>query len=255
MSDTKNLKIGILGAGNIGKTLARKLAAAGHDVKVANSRGPETIPAEALEFGARAVTAAEAVQDVEVVILSLPPTSFSKVAPLLAGLPAETVVIDTSNYHPARDGRIEALDAGQVESSWVVEQLGRPIVKAWNTIESTPFATKGTTQGSPDRVALPVAADRDRDREVGMALVEDTGFDAFDAGSLENSWRMQPGSPVYCTDLTLAELPDALASAEKERLPKRRDLAWAILLERFGVITTTPPEPDYFLRLSRILNR
>ncbi len=123
------MKIGILGAGNIGKTLARKLAQAGHDVKVANSRGPETIAADALEFGARAVEAAEAVQDVEVVILSLPPTSFTKVAPLLAGLPAETVVIDTSNYHPARDNRIEALDAGQVESLWVVEQLGRPIVK------------------------------------------------------------------------------------------------------------------------------
>jgi len=254
MNNTKNLKIGILGAGNIGKTLARKLAQAGHDVKVANSRGPETIAADALEFGARAVEAAEAVQDVEVVILSLPPTSFSKVAPLLAGLPAETVVIDTSNYHPARDNRIEALDAGQVESLWVVEQLGRPIVKAWNTIESTPFATKGTTKGSPNRIALPVAADRDRDREVGIALVEDTGFDAFDAGTLENSWRQQPGSPVYCTDLTLAELPDALAWAERERLPKRRDLAWAILQERFEDVTTINLDAGYFLRLSRILN-
>jgi hypothetical protein len=254
MNNTKNLKIGILGAGNIGKTLARKLAQAGHDVKVANSRGPETIAADALEFGARAVEAAEAVRDVEVVILSLPPTSFSKVAPLLAGLPDEAVVIDTSNYHPARDNRIEALDAGQVESLWVVEQLGRPIVKAWNTIESHPFAERGRIKGSPDRIALPVAADRDRDREVGLALVEDTGFDAFDAGTLENSWRQQPGAPVYCTDLTLAELPDALAWAERERLPKRRDLAWAILQERFEDVTTINPDAGYFLRLSRLLN-
>ena len=193
-------------------------------------------------------------QDVEVVILSLPPTSFSKVAPLLTGLPAETVVIDTSNYHPARDNRIEALDAGQVESLWVVEQLGRPIVKAWNTIESDSFARLGKAKGSPDRIALPVAADRDRDREVGLALVEDTGFDAFDAGTLENSWRMQPGSPVYCTDITLAELPNALASAERERLPRRRDLAWAIMNERFEDITTIKPDAGYFVRLSRILN-
>ncbi len=101
---------------------------------------------------------------------------------------------------------------------------------------------------------LPVAADRDRDREVGMALVEDTGFDAFDAGTLENSWRQQPGSPAYCTNLTLAELPNALASAEKERLPKRRDLAWAILQERFEDINTVNSDPTYFRRLSRILN-
>jgi hypothetical protein len=255
MSNTKNLKIGILGAGNIGKTLARKLAQAGHDVKVANSRGPETIPADALEFGARAVTAAEAVQDVDAVILSINPASYSQVAPLIQGLPEETVVMDTSNYHPVRDNRIEAIDAGQVESLWVVEQLGRPIVKAWNTVVSNSFARKGATKGSPDRVALPVAADRDKDREVGLALVEDTGFDAFDAGTLENSWRMQPGSPVYCTDLTLEELPGALASAERERLPKRRDLTWAVMLERFVDISNLDPDKDaeYFLRLGRAL--
>jgi predicted dinucleotide-binding enzyme len=239
------MKIGILGAGNIGKTLARKLAQVGHDVKVANSRGPETIPFDALEFGARAITSAEAVQDVEVVILSINPRS----------LPDETVVMDTSNYHPVRDNRIEAIDAGQVESLWVVEQLGRPIVKAWNSIVSSSFANKGKPAGSPGRIALPVAADRDRDREVGLALVEDTGFDAFDAGTLGDSWRMQPGSPVYCTDLTLAELPHALASAERERLPKRRDLTWAVLLERFGDLSNLDPdkEAEYFLRLSRIL--
>ena len=253
MSNTKNLQIGILGAGNIGKILARKLAQAGHHVKIANSRGPETIAAEALDFGARAVTSAEAVQNVEVVIISINPTSYSKVAPLFAALPEETVVMDTSNYHPVRDNRIDSIDAGQVESLWVVEQLGRPIVKAWNTVVSDSFARKGKPAGSPDRIALPVAADRDRDREVGMALVEDTGFDAFDAGTLEDSWRMQPGSPVYCTDLTLAELPDALASAERERLPKRRDLTWAVLQERLEGTTAVYPDPEFFLRLSRIL--
>lgn len=151
MSNTKNLKIGILGAGIIGKTLARKLAQAGHDVKIANSRSPETIVAEALEFGARAVTSADAVQNVEVVILSINPTSYSKVAPLFASLPEETVVMDTSNYHPVRDNRIDAIDAGQVESLWVVEQLSRPIVKAWNTVVSDSFARKGKTAGSRDR--------------------------------------------------------------------------------------------------------
>jgi len=254
MNNTQKLKIGILGVGNIGKTLARKLAQAGHDVKVANSRGPETIEADTLEFGARAVTTAEAVEGVEVVILSIPLTRLPAIASLLAGVPEETVVIDTSNYYPGRDTQIEAIEAGQVESLWVIEKLGRPIAKAWNAIGADSFARFGTAKGNPNRIAIPIAADRETDREVALALVEDTGFDAFDAGSLADSWRQQPGAPAYCTDPTLAELPDALASAQKERLPKRRDLAWAVLTERFNDITNLNPDPGYFLRLSRILN-
>src|SRR4051794_14327169 len=168
------MRIGILGAGHIGKTLAHRLAAEGHDVKVANSRGPETIDPDALGSGARAVTSAEAVDDVEVVILSIPLNRLADVAPLMAKLPDETVVIDTSNYYPQRDGTIDALEAGEVESLWVSHLLGRPIVKAWNSIGSDSLAKKGKPAGSPDRIAISVAADRDKDREVGMALVEAT---------------------------------------------------------------------------------
>jgi predicted dinucleotide-binding enzyme len=98
------MKVGILGTGNIGRTLARKLSAAGYEIEVANSRGPETIPAEVTEFGARAVTSKEAVADAHVVILSIPLGSIVAIAPLLQGLPADTVIIDTSNYYPQRDG-------------------------------------------------------------------------------------------------------------------------------------------------------
>src|SRR4028118_937064 len=219
------MKIGILGTGHIGKTLARKLSAAGHDVKVANSRGPETIEADVLAFGARAVETAQTVEDVDAVILSIPLNRISTIAPLIANLPAETVVIDTSNYYPYRDNKIDAIEAGQVESLWVAEQLGRPIAKAWNAIGSGSFATLGKPAGSPDRIALPVAADREKDRSVAMALVEDTGLDAFDAGTLADSWRQQPGSPCYCTDLSREEMPAALASAERERLPRRPEPA------------------------------
>ena len=252
MNNTKKMNIGILGTGHIGKTLSRKLSAAGHDVKVANSRGPETIEADVLAFGARAVSTAQAVEDVDVVILSIPLNRLPSIAPPIANLPAETVVIDTSNYYPGRDSRIDAIEAGQVESLWVVEQLGRPIVKAWNSIGSDSFAKKGKPAGSPDRIALPVAADRETDRLVGMALVEDTGFDAFDAGTLAESWRQQPGAPGYCTDLTAEELPAALASAEAARLPKRRDLAVAAIIERVGN-STTNPDAEYGVRLSRAL--
>ena len=246
------MKIGIFGTGHIGKTLVRKLSAAGHDVKVANSRGPDTIEADVLASGGRAVTAAEAVADVDVVILSIPLNRLPEVAPLIASVPAETVVIDTSNYYPARDGRIDAIEAGQVESLWVAEQLGRPIVKAWNAIGSDSFARKGKPAGSPDRIAIPVAADSDRDRKVGMALVEDTGFDAFDAGTLADSWRQQPGAPVLLHGPHPRGDARRAGGGRAARLPKRRDLAFAAIMERVGDGTTNP-DAEYGVRLNRAL--
>lgn len=246
------MKIGILGSGYIGKTLVRTLSAAGHNVKVANSRGPETIEAELLSASVRASTAPDAVKDVDVVILSIPLASIPAIAPLMACVPAETVVIDTSNYYPHRDGRIEAIDAGQIESYWVSEQIGRPVVKAWNAIGSDSFATKGRPEGAPDRIAIPVAADAASDRRTGLALVNDTGFDGHDAGSLFDSWRQQPGAPSYCTDLNLPELADALIAAERQRLPRRRDLGIAALQER-GNSAKANPSAEVFVRLNRAL--
>ena len=248
------MKIGIIGTGQIGKTLVRTLSSAGHDVKVANSRGPETIEAEILTSGARATTARDAMADVEAIILSIPLNSLGDIALLLADVPEEVVVIDTSNYYPFRDGPIAAIDAGQVESLWVVEQLGRPIAKAWNAIGSGSLATKRQPAGSQGRVAIPVAADRPRDREVAMALVDDSGLDPFDAGSLADSWRQQPGAPCYGSDLTREEMGDALKAAEKARLPKRRDLAVAVMQERLGDGTTNP-DAEFGVRLSRAIFR
>lgn len=246
------MKIAIIGTGHIGKTLVRKLSAAGHDVKVANSRGPQAVDADLLADGARAVRVEDAVADVDVVILSIPLKGIPKVAPLIRTLPSETVVIDTSNYYPMRDERIDGIEGGQVESLWVVDQLGRTIVKAWNAIGSASLAGKGSPPGTPGRIAIPVAADRDRDRKVGMGLVEDTGFDAYDAGPLSDSWRQQPGAPTYCTDLTRDEMPAAHAAAEADRLPKRRELAVAVIQERVGDGTTNP-DADFGVRLARAI--
>ncbi|MBO1022804.1 NAD(P)-binding domain-containing protein [Methylobacterium sp. SD274] len=246
------MKIAIIGTGHIGKTLVQKLSAAGHDVRVANSRGPEAIPVDLLANGARATTVPDAVKDVDVVILSIPLNGIPKIAPLVRTLPSETVVVDTSNYYPMRDERIDAIEAGQVESLWVAQQLGRTVVKAWNAIGSASLAEKGSAPGTPGRIAIPVAADRDQDRRIGMSLVEDTGFDAFDAGPLASSWRQQPGAPAYCTDLTLDEMPAAHAAAKVDRLPKRRDLAVAVIQERVGDGTTNP-DADFAVRLSRAI--
>lgn len=196
------MRIGILGAGSIGATLARKLSEAGHEIKVANSRGPETISADATSTGAAAVDSAEVVADVDVLITSIPLSKMPAITPLIEQLPADAVILDTSNYYPLRDGRISALDDGKVESHWATEQLGRPVAKAWNAIGVDSFVAKGRPAGDPGRIAIPVAADREQDKAIALQLVEETGFDAVDAGSLTDSWRQQPGAPGYCTDLT-----------------------------------------------------
>jgi predicted dinucleotide-binding enzyme len=247
------MKIGILGTGAIGKTLIQRLSAAGHDVKFANSRGPETIKADVLSLGGRAVTAPEAVRDEDVVILSVPLGRIPGIAPLVANLPSGTLIIDTSNYYPQRDGLIDAIEGGQVESLWVTEQLGRPVAKAWNAISAGSFAITPEPAGSPKRIAIPVAGGGEHDRKMAMGLVEDTGLDAIDAGSLADSWRQQPGTPCYCTNLTRDELPSALAAADAVRSPKRRDISLAAVMERLSGTGATNPDAAYMVRLSRAL--
>jgi predicted dinucleotide-binding enzyme len=246
------MKIGIIGVGHIGKTLALKLAQAGHDVVVANSSGPESIDPAVLATGAQAVTVQQAVQHKEVIILSVPLNRIPEIAPLLAGVSQDATVIDTSNYYPGRDSGIESIEAGMVESLWVVQQLGRPIAKAWNAIGSDSLVRHGKPAGSPGRIAIPIAADRDIDREITTRLVDETGFDAFNTGSLAVSWWQQPGAPVYGTDLTIDEMQAVINTAEKNRLPKRRDLAVAAIMERVDSPTTNP-DAEYAVRLSRAL--
>jgi len=246
------MKIGIIGVGHIGKTLALKLAEAGHDVVVANSRGPENIDVNVLSTGAKAVSIQQALQDKAVIILSIPLNRLPEIAQLIAEVPEETTVIDTSNYYPGRDSKIDGIEAGQVESLWVTEQLGHPIVKAWNAIGSDSLVKNGNPAGSPGRIAIPIASDREADQTIAMQLIQDTGFDAFYTGSLADSWRQQPGAPIYCTDLTRDEMATLVNTAEKERLPARRDIAVTAIMERVSSPTTNP-DADFGLRLSRAL--
>jgi 8-hydroxy-5-deazaflavin:NADPH oxidoreductase len=159
--------------------------------------------------------------------------------------------LDTATW-VCRSGSHQAIEDGQIESLWVTEQISRPIIKAWNAIGSASFANKSMPPGTVGRIAIPVAADDAQARAVGIALVEDTGFDGVDAATLEQSWRQQPGTPAYCTDLTSDEMPAALATADAARSPKRRDLAAAAIAERFGADGTNPDE-DYAVRLNRAL--
>lgn len=246
------MKIGIIGVGHIGKTLALRLAEVGHEVVVANSRGPENIDADVLVTGAHAVSIQQALQDKDVIILSIPLNRIPEIAPLFAEVPEETTVIDTSNYYPARDSKIDSIESGQVESLWVMEQLGRPIAKAWNAIGSDSLVKNGKPAGSAGRIAIPIASDREVDKTIAIQLIQDTGFDAYYTGSLADSWRQQPGAPIYCTDLTIDEMASLVNTAEKERLPARRDIAVAAIMERVSSPTTNP-DAEFGLRLSRAL--
>jgi predicted dinucleotide-binding enzyme len=212
------MKIGIIGAGNIGGTLTRRLRALGHDVSVANSRGPETLAALAAETGAKAVTVAEAARGKDVVVVTIPEKNVPSLPADLFGGDNHVIVVDTGNYYPRqRDSRIDALERGTPESKWVSQQLGEPVIKAFNNIIAKHLLESGRPKGAPGRIALPVAGDDAKAKAVVLRLVDELGFDGVDAGNLDDSWRQQPGTPVYLADLDAAGVKRALAQAPRER--------------------------------------
>jgi 8-hydroxy-5-deazaflavin:NADPH oxidoreductase len=223
MPDSK-LRIGIIGAGNIGGTLTRRFTALGHDVAVANSRGPETLAKLAADTGAKAVTVEEAAHGRDVVVVTIPQKNIPELpAGLFKGEPDDLVVIDTGNYYPRqRDGRIAEIEKGMPESRWVEKHLGRPVVKAFNNIHAEHLMNYGKPPGTPGRIALPVAGDDPAFKEVVLRLVDELGFDGVDAGGLDESWRQQPDTPVYGTNHDAKNLRLALAQASPERKPEWR---------------------------------
>ena len=230
------MNIGIIGSGNIGAALARHFSRLGHAVLIANSRGPESLAALAKETNAKPVTVSEATKNVELLVITIPLKNVSDLPKgFLGGLPESTIVADTCNYYPARDGVIEPIKSGLTESDWVAQRLGRPVIKVFNTILTQSLVDGGRPKGEAGRIALPVAGDDPVTKEKVIALLDTMGFDGLDAGNLQDSWRQQPGTPCYCTDLNLAELPKALASAD-------RDVAPEMALKSFQRIMSLPPE-------------
>lgn len=231
------MKIGIIGAGNIGATLASKLAAAGHEVKLANSKGADSVRETAVKLGAVPVSKEDAVKNVNVVVLSIPFANNADLSGLFDDVPSDVVVIDTSNYYPFRDGKIPGIDGGEAESLWVSEKIGRPVVKTWNAAVAETLSSRGRPRGAPERLAIPVAGDDSASKSVAMELVELTGFDAVDSGGLADSWRQQPGTPAYCTELTADELKAALQAADRSRAPDDRDALIKEFMEQDDKLT------------------
>ncbi|WP_426278642.1 NADPH-dependent F420 reductase [Chryseobacterium sp. S-02] len=243
------MKIGIIGTGAIGGTIAKKMVAAGHTVKVANSDNGDKLKARAGELGAQPSALEDVVNNVDVIILSLPTVAISALPEnLFASVPDNVIIVDTSNYYPFRDAQIEDLQSGKTESVWVSEQLGRPVIKAFNNLLAETLLSRGKEAGSENRIAMAIAGDDADAKKTVADLVNDAGFDAVDSGSLENSWRHQPGTPAYCTELNKEELRVSLDKADKQKAPAIRDKAIAELGSR-----TTYPSHQEIVEFNRNL--
>jgi 8-hydroxy-5-deazaflavin:NADPH oxidoreductase len=216
------MNIGIIGAGNIGSALAGHFTRLGHEVVVANSRGPETLADLAKETGVKPVTVEEVPRGRDLVVVTIPE---GKIPELPRGLfkNPQQIVVDTGNYYPRqRDGKIEGIENGMPESRWVEQQLGHAVIKVFNNIYAEHLAKRGKPPGSPGRIALPVSGDDPKAKQTVMELVNTMGFDPVDVGGLDESWRQQPGTPVYAADFDAAGVKRALAQATPERKPEWR---------------------------------
>ncbi|MFB9179541.1 NADPH-dependent F420 reductase [Dactylosporangium sucinum] len=205
------MRIGIIGSGNIGGTLTRRFRELGHDVTVANSRGPGSLAGLAAETGATPGTAEEAVNAGDLVVVAVP---LRAVPQLPTAAFAGKLVVDTDNYYPPRDGRVAAIEEGTTSSRWTARHLpGAVVVKAFNNIRAEHLLGHGRPAGSAGRIALPVAGDDPAAKRTVMSLVDDLGFDPVDAGGLDDSWRQEPETPVYGTDRDADGVRAGLAEA------------------------------------------
>jgi predicted dinucleotide-binding enzyme len=190
--------VGFIGSGHIGGTVARLSVAAGHQVVLSNSRGPQTLQDLVAELGphARAATAAEAAEAGELVVVTIP---FRACESVPAGPLAGKVVLDTCNYYPSRDGQITVLDEHLETSSELLQHhlAGASVVKVFNNIFYAHLLSLSRPAGAEDRSYLPIAGDAAAAKAAVTEFLDSIGYGAVDAGSLADSWRQEPGTPVY----------------------------------------------------------
>ena len=215
------MKFGIIGAGPIGASISKKLINNGHDVKIADARDIEHLKGK--DIAGTPVNVEEVITNIDVLLLSLPLHVMPSIRHIVDQVGDEVIIADTSNYYPFRDNEIEEIENGMVESVWVSKQLGRPIIKAFSNQLAYTLENKGTPEGTTGRIAMAIAGDNPAQKQLIIDVVNELGFDAVDGGSLSDSWREQPGTPAYCTELTKEELLEALKKADKEKAPVLRD--------------------------------
>ena len=199
------MKVSVIGIGQIGGTIAKKLSNAGYKVAIANSKGKSSVQKFAEEIGAEPRDIELISKDAEILILSIPFGAIPKLSKdIFLNLPKESIVIDTSNYYP--ELRKEEFDETKPESVWISEQIGRKVVKTFNSILAYSLQNLGKNKDEKNRIALQIAGDDEKQKKIVMKLIEDCGFEPYDNGTLENSWTQQPNSAGYCCDYTCEKL-------------------------------------------------
>ncbi|MFT8318554.1 MAG: NAD(P)-binding domain-containing protein [Sporolactobacillus sp.] len=208
------MKIGFIGSGHIGSTLAKCLIQAGHSVIMSNSRGPETLASLVDELGpqATAASAEQAAREGEIVVVTVPLFALEKVpvAPL-----AGKTIIDTMNYYPGRDGKIAELEKGSTTTCELTAKHlpDSHIVKAFNSIYAAEIATTAKPKADSERRTLPIAGDDADAKAAVTALINQIGFDVYDAGPLHEGFRFQNGTPAYCARADREQLKQLLQQA------------------------------------------
>ena len=203
------MRIGIIGSGHIGGTLTRRFSELGHEVKVANTRWPDSLRELAEETGATPTTPEDAIAGAELVVIAVP----LRAVPDLPSLDGK-LVVDANNYYPGRDGQIAEIDGGKASSRWVADQHpGATVTKAFNTINWRNLLADGREHGDPQRIAIPIAGDDEAAKATVSGLVDAIGFDPVDSGSLDDSRHQEPGTPVYGANLNAERTRAALAAA------------------------------------------
>lgn len=211
------MKIGIIGTGAIGGTIAQKLVKAGHSVAVANSQGIEGVRAFAESINATPADIHSVGNNADVLILSIPMLAIANLPKsVFTNLADKTIVVDTGNYYPEfRDTPIAEVDNGKPESQWLSEQINRPVIKAFNMVLAYSLMNLGKAKGAENRIAMLVAGDNLADKQLVMQLVDECGFEPVDNGELANSWTQQPNSAGYCCDYTAQELLQVQANSSQ----------------------------------------
>ena len=208
------MRLGVIGAGFIGRAVAALGVRAGYEVMISNSRDPRTLGSTVVALGCKAGTAVQAAGFGDLVVVAIP---FHAIGSIQAAPLIGKTVLDANNYYPERDGRVAALDAEETTTSeMLAKQLpGARVVKAFNAILQKDLAAGGGPPGTANRRALPIAGDDTAAKQAVTAVQDAFGFDTVDAGPLAEGWRFQRAMPAYCVPLDAAALRDALAAARR----------------------------------------
>lgn len=249
------MNISIIGIGEIGGVIAQKLVQAGHRVKIANSQNKERLQDFAKEIGAEVSDLENISKNTEVLVLSVPFSAVKNLSKsIFKNLPKSAIIVDTGNYYPEfRDEKIAEIDNGMPESVWVSHQIGRKVVKAFNSLLAFSLQNLGKKKTAENRLAIQICADDEEQKKIVMSLVEDCGFEAFDSGSLENSWQQQPNSAGYCCDYTAEKLRKIKenSSQNKEIIKERR----AFLSSKMGELLGGDFSHQNVIKINREYNQ